>query len=174
MKIPLAYGRAGIENLIKLLSEEISEPALVNTLSLIRDEMKCQETKTRSIELNLVRILGRGLRRDWMISEYLSDEEARDLIRARSLTLDILGDVSTISYGREEMKSQNIMLLVVKELTSKHPIILASATRALSRCHTVNRFLITLDNTIILLWTIIWILLASNLNRIQELRPLVV
>ena len=105
----------------------------MNTLSLIRDEMKCQETKTRSIELNLVRILGRGLRRDWMISEYLSDEEAQDLIRARSLTLDILGDVSTISFGREEMKAQNIMLLVVKELTSKYPIILASATRALSR-----------------------------------------
>lgn len=101
LKIPLAYGRAGIENLIKLLSEEISEPALVNTLSLIRDEMKCQETKSRSIELNLVRVLGRGLRRDWMISEYLSDEEAKHLIQARSLTLDILGDVSTISLGFE-------------------------------------------------------------------------
>ena len=133
LKIPLAYGRAGIENLIKLLSEEISEPALVNTLSLIRDEMKCQETKSRSIELNLVRVLGRGLRRDWMISEYLSDEEAKHLIQARSLTLDILGDVSTISFGREEMESQNIMFSIVKELTSKHQIIVASATRALSR-----------------------------------------
>jgi len=133
LKIPLAYGRAGIENLIKLLTEEISEPALVNTLSLIRDEMNCQEIKTRAIELNLVRVLGRGLRRDWMISEYLTDEEAKHLIRARSLTLDILGDVSAISYGRDEMKSQNVMPLIVKELTSKYQCILASATNALSR-----------------------------------------
>lgn len=95
--------------------------------------MKCQETKLRAIELNIVRILGRGLRRDWKISEYLSDEEAKHLSRARSLTLDILGDVSAISFGRDEMKSQNIMVLIINELTSKHRCILDSATHTLSR-----------------------------------------
>ena len=49
-----------------------------------------------------------------------------------------------------------------------------SGSKDLEIVHSVNRILIPHYNTIILLWTVIWILLTRNLNRVQELSPLVV
>jgi len=131
-RIPVAFGRAGVVNLVRCLREDLSETALVNTLILLLDQIKAQEGKLSAIKHGIVAICESGLKSDWAISEYVSMADAEQLIEARSLALQIVGEISMLPQGRRVLMGEEIMSLLVSLLTEKFPQVRASACQALS------------------------------------------
>eukprot|EP00939_MAST-03C_sp_MAST-3C-sp1_P000775 g775.t1 len=132
-RVPVAYGRAGITNLIDILEEDISEEALANALGQIRNHITCQEVKMCAIEHGLVEVCGRGLRRDWAISEYIDEKQAKVLISIRRKTFDIVGEISTLSQGRRALRKEKMQDVLLASLTEKYIDVSASAIKALSK-----------------------------------------
>ena len=70
-----------------------------------------------------MKICDEGLKRDWAISEYVSEADAEQLIEARSLTLQILGEISMVSQGRDVLVEEGIASLLVSLLTEKFAMV---------------------------------------------------
>jgi hypothetical protein len=144
-RVALAHGESGIFQLIQIVADPATgEDALINGLSILRDELSCQERKVAAVEGGLVVVIKEGLESTWRVSPY--EGAGAKAVEARCIALDILGRLALHKAGRGDIIREGVVpvlyALLDDEKWPQHRKAAALAVRALSDFRDTRRALL--------------------------------